>query len=200
MVEQVENRKLFHVTATKPYKQAFVAGQRVAIGEAYNPYFGFCEDSHHRRVVLEDGRTVQLPAIKFFDEVKAGTIKSPKIAIIAAEVASHYIMLTRELIMEELRREEFNSEPPSRQRCLYACDTLEEAREWNQRIGENGAICELVCAGTLHRADARLLVTDTEPLSVTRDRGRKYWRGEASDNPAWEILFVGEAEVTGYCS
>jgi hypothetical protein len=198
MVEQVENRKLFHVTLTKPYKQAFVAEQQVSVGETPNPFFAFYENARTYPVTMPDKSVVQVKAIKFLNQVKEGSLNCPTLATIAAEVASHYVMLCRELIMEAIRIDEFNAEPPSRQNCLYACDTLEEARYWNQRIGENGTICELTCTGTIHRADARLLLGDSEPLSVTRDRARQYWRGEAGDNPEWETLFEGDAKVTGF--
>ncbi len=197
MVEQVTDRKLYHMTVTKPYKQPFVAGQVVHIGDTDNPFFGFYEGSREYPVHMPNGTILQVKAIKFLNQVKAGAFNCPILPDIAAEVATHYVMLCRELIMEEIRRDEFNSEPPSRQRCLYACATLEEARYWNQRIGENGTICELTCTGTIHRADARLLLGDSEPLSVTRDRARAYWRGEVGPEPEFETLFVGEAKVTG---
>jgi hypothetical protein len=50
--------------------------------------------------------------------------------------------------------------------------------------------------GNRHRADARLLVGDSEPLSKTVERGRTYWRGELSSSPELETLFVGDAVVT----
>jgi hypothetical protein len=37
----------------------------------------------------------------------------------------------------------------------------------------------------------------SEPLSVTRERARTYWRGEAGQNPEMETLFVGDAKVAG---
>ncbi|MFZ1885351.1 MAG: DUF2441 domain-containing protein [Rhodoplanes sp.] len=200
MVEQVKDHKLYHVTVTKPYKQAFTANQVVYIGDTDNAFFGFYEGAREYPV-NENGAIVQVKAVAWLKRVRAGTIQpdSPQIlANIAAEVTEHYVMLARELIMEELRITEFNSEPPSRQRCLFGCDSLEEARYWDQRIGGNGTICELTCTGKIHRADARLLLADSEPLSVTRDRARKYWRGEAGDNPEWETLFVGDATVTGF--
>jgi Protein of unknown function (DUF2441) len=201
MVKQIKGQKLYHVTFTKPYKQAFTADQIVHIGDADNPFFSFYEGAREYPVTDGDtGEIIQVKAVAWLRRVQAGTIRTtPEIlARLAVEVTQHYVMLCRELLMEEIRRVEFNGEPPSRQRCLYACDTLEEARYWNQRIGENGTICELTCTGTVHRADARLLLGDSEPLSVTKDRGRRYWRGEAGEKPEWETLFVGDATVTGF--
>lgn len=198
MVEQVNGRKLFHLTETKPYKQALSIGQAVKVGENYTPFFGFYEGARTYPVTVENGTTVQVPAVKFLKQVQAGNINCPILPTIAAEVAQHYVMLCRELIMEDIRLADFNGEPPSRQRCLYVCDTLEESRYWKQLVGPDSTVCELTCTGTIHRADASLLLGDSEPLSVTRDRARKYWRGEAGENPQWETLFVGQAEVTGF--
>jgi hypothetical protein len=201
MVEQVKDRKLFHLTETKPYKQTFVAGQKVTIGETDNPFFGFYEGAREYPVTDHlTGGIIQVKAIDWLTRVRNKTILTPPetLASIAYEVTQHYVMLCRELIMEEIRRDEFESEPPSRQRCLYACDTLEEARSWKQLVGEGRTICELTCTGTIHRADSRLMLKDSEPLSVTRDRARAYWRGEASADPRFETLFVGDAQVTGF--
>ena len=198
MIGQVTNHKLYHVTLTKPYKQAFVVNQSVKIGDAYNPFFGFYEGAREYPVTQADGSILQIRAVAFLRQARDGQINSPQLATIATEVAVHYVMLCRELIMEEIRRDEFNSVPPSRQRCLYGCNTLDEARYWNQRIGESGTICELTCTGSIHRADARLLLGDSEPLSLTRDRARAYWRGDVGQNPEMETLFVGNATVSGF--
>jgi hypothetical protein len=136
MVERVSGRKLFHLTETKPYKNAFVADQVVQIGESYTPFFGFYEGARTYPVTVENGTTVQVPAVKFLKQVLAGNIKSQMLPTIAAEVAQHYVMLCRELIMEEIRLAEFDGRPPSRQRCLYACESVEEARYWKQLVGQ----------------------------------------------------------------
>ncbi len=201
MVEQVQDRKLYHLTVTKPYKQALVAGQIVRVGETYNPFFGFYENAREYPITDRNtGATVNVKAVSWLRWVKEGTIQpSPDVlARIGFEVAQHYVMLCRELLMEEIRRDEFGGAPPSRQRCLYACDTLDEARYWNERIGDKAAICELTGTGTIHRADARLLLGDSEPLSVTKYRARQYWRGEIGPDPEMETLFIGDAIVTGY--
>lgn len=197
MVDRINGRRLFHLTETKPYKQALLMGQVVKIGESYTPFFGFYEDSRTYPVTLEDGTTVQVPAVKFLKQVHAGNINCPMLPAIAAEVTQHYVMLCRELIMEDIRLAEFNGEPPSRQRCLYVCDSVDEAHRWKQLVGSESTVCELTCTGTIHRADAGLLLGDSEPLSITKERARRYWRGEAGDSPQWETRFVGEATVTG---
>jgi hypothetical protein len=196
MVTQVQNKKLYHVTMTKPYKQAFTLNQSVITDAGHNPFFGFYENSRTYPVTQLDGSVQQIRAVDFLKRVRDGQIQAPQLAVIATEVAQHYVMLCRELIMEDIRRSEFGGEPPSRQSCLYVCETLAEARYWNQRLAENGDICELTCTGNIHRVDARLLLGDSEPLSVTKDRARQYWRGDVSDNPEFETLFSGSATVT----
>jgi hypothetical protein len=199
MVTEVRDCKLFHLTETKPYKQAFALDQQVTIGEVFNPFFGFYE-SAREYPVLHEGQTIQVKAVDWLKRVRDGQIRTDQqtLAKIAAEVAVHYVMLCREIIMEEMRREEFDSSPPSRQRCLFVCDTLDEARNWKGFVGQASIVCELTCTGTTHRADQNWLLGDSEPLSVSIDRARRYWRGEASANPKWETLFVGQAKVTGF--
>lgn len=195
MVEQVNDRTFYHVTVAKPYKQAFVQDQVVQVGQQPNPFFGFYEGSREYPVTQGDGSVLQVKAVAFLTHVRDGAINSPQFAAIATEVATHYVMLARELVMEQIREDEFPC-APSRQRCLFVCNSLEEAHYWQQRIGDGGVVCSLRCSGTIHRADARLLLGDSEPLSVTKERSRQYWRGEASNNPEWETLFEGDAVVT----
>jgi hypothetical protein len=200
MVEQVKDRKLFHVTVAAPYKTLLTANQIIKAGDAHNPFFGFYETAR-AYPITENGASVQVKAVEWLKRVRAGTLLPASqqiLASIAAEVTEHYVMLAGELIMEELRVSEFGSKPPSWQTCLYTAETLAEARLWNTTLGGAGTICELTCSGTAHRADSRLLLADSEPLSVTRDRARQYWRGEIGSNPYMEMLFVGEAKVTGF--
>lgn len=194
MVEQVENQKLYQVTVTNHYKRAFVAGAKIEVGIEHNPFFKYYEKP--LEYLVTDGQTgvpLNVNAVDWLHQVRAKTILTSyeMLAEKAFEVSQHYMMLARELIMEQIRLEEFGGEPPSRQTCLYLSETPDEARSWIALLGGQGAVCELVGTGTIHRADSRLMVKVSEPLSVTRDKARAYWRGETM-----ETLFVGKAAVS----
>lgn len=185
MVEQVSQKPFFHVTVGTQHKTALIAGQTFTCGEAHNPFFAFYEGGGRYYPVDDKGQIVQVSAVAWLKRVNLGEIRPHNMEIlanIATEVSMHYVMLARELIMEELRVSDFDDIPPSRQTCVYCCDTLSEAQEWKNLLG-SGTVCELTCTGTIHRADSRLLLTDSEPLSVTKERGRQYWRGEVSAAP-----------------
>jgi len=96
MVEEVRGRKLYHLTVTRPYKQALIGGQIVRAGEAYNPFFGFYERA--REYPITDGNTgaiVNVTAVSWLRRVKEGTIETSAdiLARIGFEVAQHYVML-----------------------------------------------------------------------------------------------------------
>ena len=106
------------------------------------------------------------------------------------------MMLARELVMEQIRIEEFEGRPPSRHSCLFLTESVAEARSWISLLGGQGAVCELVCSGIIHRADSRLMVKASEPLSITKDKARGYWHGDVNEVPRMEILFQGDAIVS----
>ena len=188
MVEQVKNRRLFHLTETKPYKQALVAGQKVNIGNDYSPFFGFYEGAREYGVMIPNG-VVQIKAVAWLRQVRDGLINidALNLASNATDIAQHYVMLCREIIMEEIRRDEFKSETTSRQRCLYACDTVEEARYWKQFVGQGSTVCELTCTGTTLRADASWLLGDSEPLSALRAEHRSIGAEKRVPHPSGKL-------------
>ena len=188
-------QEYFHVTRDLPYNKnaKLVVGSNFEMGAAYNPYFGFYEGIRAYPVVTDDGE-VAVPAIKFLKSVSNGSISCSIHPQIAAEIAEHYVMLCRELIMEEVRRE-IVPEAPSRQKCLWVAEDLNGARQWHSRLGGLGQIVRLRASGTMHRADAAHLLGDSEPLTTTYSRARAYWRGEISSEPQLEILLSGLATV-----
>lgn len=199
MVEKINAVRLYQATSTNDYKQAFVLNQQIKVGAEHNPFFKFYETCIEYPVTDDQtGATIQVNAIDWLHRVKAKTIQTSYeiLADKAFEVSQHYMMLARELIMEEIRIDEFSGTPPSRQRCLYLSDTVEEAKNWIPLLGGKATVCELTCTGVIHRADSRLMMKVSEPLSVTKEKARAYWRGESSTDPRMEILFEGDADVT----
>lgn len=199
MVENVQGRTLYHATVTNSYKAVFVKDQIVTVATEHNPFFRFYEST--LEFPITDGQTgslLKVNAVEWIQRVRAGTIQTtyPILADKAFQVSQHYMMLARELIMEQIRVEEFEGKAPSRQTCLFLADSVEEARSWLPLVGHNGLICELTCSGIIHYADSRLMLAVSEPLSITRDKARGYWRGDVSADPKMEILFRGEATVS----
>jgi len=199
MVERVRGKKFYQVTWTNGYKQAFVLNQQVKAGIDHNPFFRFYESTLCYPVTdATTGALIQINAVEWLHRVRAKTILTSHeiLAEKAFEISQHYMMLARELVMEQIRLEEFEGVPPSRQKCLYLSNSVEEAKSWIPLVGGGGTVCELTCTGTIHRADSRLMVKVSEPLSVTKDKARAYWRGEATGDPRMETLFEGDALIS----
>jgi len=199
MVEKIHDRKFYQVSLTNNYKRAFALNQKITAGSEHNPFFKFYEKA--LEYPTTDGQTgilIQVNAVEWLHRVRAKTILTSYeiLAEKAFEVSQHYMMLARELIMEQIRIEEFGGAPPSRQTCLFLSETIEEARTWIPLLGGRGAVCELLCTGNIHRVDSRLMVKVSEPLSTTKDRARAYWRGEVSADSRPETLFEGDAAVS----
>ena len=195
MAQAVSDFRLFHVTRKLAYNghQPLTVGAEVEVGEATNPFFGFYEHARTYSVTLPTG-PVPYRAVHFLKEVQAGRGRSDQLPAGGVEGAQHYVMLPRELIMEEVRRE-VAPLAPSRQRCLWAAADLDLARQWKARLGGDARILGIAVTGTVFQADASLLLGDSEPLSVTYDRARRYWRGESGDAPEPEVLVAGRITV-----
>jgi hypothetical protein len=181
MAEMIENREFFHVTRDLPYSRhvPMTIGALIEAGSGQNPFFGFYEGVRSYPVKTS-AAVFQVPAIRFVKSVFRKEIDCPNLPKIAAEIAEHYIILVRELVMEEMRRE-VAPDAPSRQSCLWLVDTIDEARAWRIRLGGNNRIVRLRARGNIQRAGAALLLGDSEPLSKTYDRARSYWKGEHSE-------------------
>lgn len=195
MTEKVTKAELFHVTRGLPYSNEapLKVGESIEIGGRHNPFFSFYEQARRYPVNTEQGE-VQVPAIKFLSAVARGEITCPDLANISLEVAQHYVMLSRELIMEQVRQD-VDSEAPSRQSCLWMAKTVHEAKYWQKRLGGESRVVRFQVTGVIHRADAAFLLGESEPISVTLSKARSYWLGKHTDEPEWETLFQGLASV-----
>jgi hypothetical protein len=192
---KAKKTELFHISAPAGHKIQLVSGKKFVAGEAHNPFFGFYEQPRTYDVARQGGGFDRYTAIAFLRAVRDGGIQDcTGLAVFACEIAQHYQMLARELLMEQVRDADY-PRLPSRQSCLWACNTIEEARLWQGKLGTGSTICRLEVTGTVHRADSKLLLADSEPLSRTIERAHAYWRGEVSDNPEMETLVAGDISV-----
>jgi hypothetical protein len=196
VVELVENMTVFHVAHNKNYvrREPLKMGQKIEVGKATNPFMGYYDKA--RTYSVKHGNTTQkIPALKFLREVNKGKIECADIARQAHKIANHYSMLSRELIMEEIRLQ-IAPTAPSRKTCLWVVDELPLAEYWSKKIGGTSQIVKLSLTGCIHRCDAKHLMNESEPLADTYAKAERYWLGQVSKDPLPEILFAGSATVT----
>ena len=192
----VNNKQFFHVARTVPYNSYddFERGMELEVGKRHNPFFSFYQKAKTFPVNI-DNEMIDVKAISFLARVKNGEITPHNLANDAHDVAQHYLMLARELIMEEVRKDTAD-DSPSRQSCLWAVETKDQALFWKNRLGcDDARLVTLAVDGVTHTADAGLLLGDSEPLEETYKRAKAYWRGEMSENPELEVLLNGRVEV-----
>lgn len=115
------------------------------------------------------------------------------------ETVSNSAMVTRELIFEEVRKE-INEELPSRMKCLYVCENMEEINGWleifkrTNKKDKDYQIVKLELTGKCVTCDASYVLRQNISLNKKRDQAKKYWSGEVKDNEK-EVLFEGIAVV-----
>jgi hypothetical protein len=97
-----------------------------------------------------------------------------------------------ELVFELVRQTHFPTRP-SRYEVFFACETIAAAEDFRQLKGGAGTIRRVSCAEWF-RADMNLLYLGATPAESLLIAGR-YWSGESSANPKWEILMRGPVAV-----
>jgi hypothetical protein len=199
MVEQVVEREFFHVARATSYPP-LRDGQVLTVGDANNPFFNGL-DKQLDVPIIENGQRVEIPPGEWLKRAREGRFYPAPTPEVVAEIGfvatRHYAILCRELVMEDIRAREFR-DAPSRQRCLYLCETPEEAATWRRdHLGGNGNIVRLACTGAIHHGDASIMLRDGEALWSVIANAHRYWRSETTAQPQREILFAGTARVFG---
>lgn len=195
MTKTVQDGIFYHVAHNKKYvrREPLSKGVSFTAGAEVNPFFGFY-DRARTYTVHKNGENVEVPALKFLRDAKRGRITGTDLPKEAYNIANHYSMLARELIMEEVRLE-IAPDAPSRKSCLWVVDDLSLAAYWQRKIGGKSRLVKLSLTGTLHKGDAKFLLNESEPLPKTYEKAKAYWRGEMSADPLPEFLFAGAAMV-----
>lgn len=173
--------------------QPLVPGLEIETGGAINPFFRLFEKTRTIRNPNPDGSESEITPVQFMRWCREGLLDVPnaRLAKVAYDSTRHFVFLARELIMEDVRRE-IEIGLPSRRTCFWA--TPEEMLPyWRERL--HGSVVSIEVDGIVHKADASFLLGDSEPLSVTYERARRYWRGETGRTPQWEYLIEGRIKV-----
>jgi len=195
MVETVTDGIFYHVTHNKKYvnRDRLSLGTVFTVGHEINPFMGYYDKARTYRVNGPEGEE-KVPALRFLRQVKRGRITCHDLPKQAYNIANHYSMLARELIMEEVRRD-IAPDAPSRKTCLWVADELSLAAHWQKKLGGTSRMLKLSLTGVLHRGDAKYLNNESEPLPKTYGKAQRYWEGQMTEDPLPEFLFSGTATV-----
>ena len=195
MADTVTDEIFYHVAHTKNYvrRAPLAEGDKFTVGCETNPFFGYY-DKARTYTVVKEGENIVVPALKFLREARRGNITGSDLPKQAYNIANHYSMLARELIMEEVRLE-IDPNAPSRKSCLWVADSLSLATYWQKKLGGKSRILKLSVTGTVHLGDAKHLMNESEPLAATYAKARAYWRGEQTSDPLPETLISGTVTV-----
>ena len=195
MADTITDKIFYHVAHNKNYvrRDPLAVGSVFTAGDETNPFFGYY-DKARTYTVQKDGENIIVPALKFLRDVNRGRITGTDLPKQAYNVANHYSMLSRELIMEEVRLQ-IAPNAPSRKTCLWVVNELGLAAYWAKKIGGKSRLLKLSLTGKIHHGDAKYLMNESEPLAETYAKATSYWQSEQTGDPLPEILFSGTATV-----
>jgi hypothetical protein len=98
-----------------------------------------------------------------------------------------------EWTFELIRRNSFK-EKPSRFVSVFGCENIEQAKIFKKERRNNQGNIYKVKAENSFKADMNFLYLGPSVLG-NQVLAEKYWNGESTKNPFWEILMTGEIEV-----
>lgn len=203
---------LFHINRIDADngRRQLKAGDRIrTFTSGLNPYSASKWDVHSS-IGLTQPKTPVLKTFSSYEEAhsnRSGSVRHAVVAEIARTsrvVIQSYVELVRELEFENIRRDEF-SDLPSRNRCLWASSTIEEAHKWIGTLSgsEDGQIVRLkvhnakrhlAYAGHLDSLRGLQRVEAAERTEL-QECARRYWSGQSHHRDEVEILLEGELEV-----
>jgi len=194
----------FHIADKK--SQPWSTHQPIKIGDVLttstiNPYFNYYLTSNYPKeiVTFPDGQQL-LSRMFVLQEIKEKRMNNPNsqhVAKMGYETAKYFSNYTRELIWENVRKEEFN-DLPSRQKCIWLAQGEENLQFWLNRIGKAAKdinVFRVIPSGSLHSANEELLLNDIEPYDETLMKARQYWSGLITNQNSKEVLFEGNLKI-----
>lgn len=188
MLEKVNKKIYYHINTGNKLN----IGDILNIGDRYNNFY---YEIYNNEYLLEEKDANEILINK--RKNKDYTITDIEEFKLVYETINNDAMVTRELIFEEVRKE-INSDLPSRLKCLYVCNSLEETEEWlnifKRTNKKDYQILELELTGKVFTGDASYILRQNVSLNKKREQARKYWNGNKINNHN-ETLFEGVATV-----
>lgn len=188
MIENVNKKIYYHINTGNKLNVDDVLN----IGDRYNNFY---YEIYNGEYLLEEKDANEILINK--KKNKDYTINDIDEFKVVYETINNSAMITRELIFEEVRKE-INNELPSRLKCLYVCETLEEIEEWlnifKRTNKKDYQILELELTGKVFTGDASYILRQNISLNKKREQAKEYWNGNKI-NCHNETLFEGTAVV-----
>lgn len=188
MIEKINKKTYYHINTGKKLN----VGDILNIGESYNNFYYEIYNSEY----LLDGKDANEILInkRKNKDYNISDIEEFKLIY---DTINNSAMITRELIFEEVRKE-INDELPSRLKCLYVCNSLDEIEEWlnifKRTNKKDYQILELELTGKVFTGDASYILRQNISLNKKRHQAKEYWKGNKVHNQK-ESLFEGIAIV-----
>jgi len=185
---EVKDKILYHTTNSK----MFNVGDVLDVGKIKNNMYKRVFEKEY----LINGESVY-DSEHYVKKVKKYKLVSGKTINEFKNVIDDYDFSLRELAIEQVRTNGFKKYP-SRFLSLYVCDNLNDALLWYPLISykrENAQLLKLKCTGKLFIGDSRQNTKNNNSFNYYLEQAQKYWSGEITDNPRFECLFEGKAEV-----
>ncbi|WIW70638.1 DUF2441 domain-containing protein [Anaerosinus gibii] len=218
VIEYIQDKEFFHISVPKFYSQfpEWSLNETRFIGKTTNPFFSYYDKTSYQ--VLDKTKTTAYPFNKIanvMNEIISGRTQIPHDLPnfyhcnpnrCFSELYSYfkdYLLLTREWIYEEVRKESF-PHLPSRQKGLWVIPINESLKAsltfWEKNLvsNENAKFLKLKLTGKLHLTSEEFLLSDSLSLDQFRQTAFKYWLGcNNPKNPEQlECIFEGFASVT----
>lgn len=184
----------FHIDHNTPYtcKRLHQPGDVIETSSrSSNPYYDMAMDFHHEYPSVGSRC---FPLLAFFGE--AARQKASQVLPDVVPIMDSHLKIIRELVFESVRAENF-AHLPSGSKCLWLCQSVDEARSWIERLDgrTNTRILRVTVEGRLHTTLEGHLHQDSQPMGQIIASANRYWRGEQVPGSRSETLLEGKMTV-----
>lgn len=190
MIKYVDKEIYYHINTGDELE----VGNIIDMRNCHNKFYDEIYDSEY----LLDGMDANMLLVNKRRNKEHGNFDIDEFRLVF-ETVSNSAMVTRELIFEEVRKE-VDTELPSRMKCLYVCENMEDINKWleifkrTNKKNEDYQIVKLELTGKCVTLDASYVLRQNISLNKKREQAKSYWNGEVKDDEK-EVLFEGIAVV-----